>query len=205
MALNFQSNSRVSAAAAAARVSPIRSPSTAVIATIVLNGSGASAMILRTSSSVKQRGSSFTPSRGKVRSAKRKSPHAYFQDFAVLRSEESVSNTFSTVLRERPPVARYATNPCTAFVLISGKNRLPNFGMMCARRCDSVALTALPFKLTATFCRPRDDKLRKRHTDRWRQLLGSLVHLVEVRLKLSPGCAFRLFIYQPVPALLPHR
>src|ERR1700730_1057994 len=63
--------------------------------------------------------------------------------------EDRVSNTFSTVFFVRP-VARYATKLCTAFVLISVNGRLPSFGMMCARRCDSAARVVLPFKLTAT-------------------------------------------------------
>src|ERR1700730_5898590 len=63
--------------------------------------------------------------------------------------EDRVSNTFSTVFFVRP-VARYATKLCTAFVLISVNERLPSFGRMCARRCDSAARVVLPFRFTAT-------------------------------------------------------
>jgi hypothetical protein len=60
---------------------------------------------------------------------------------------------FSAVFRERPPPARCATKLCTIFVVISGRWWSPSFGMMCARKCDSAARVALPFKLTATLVR----------------------------------------------------
>src|SRR5262249_18797382 len=66
-------------------------------------GSSALAIIRCISSSLKQRASFLTPSRGMVRSAMRKLPQAYSQDRAVLSSEDRDSNTFSTVFLERPP------------------------------------------------------------------------------------------------------
>src|ERR1700687_3391170 len=67
--------------------------------------------------------------------------------------EDRVSNTFSTVFLERPPVERYATKACTDFVLISVKVRLPSLGRRCARRCDSAARVVLFFRFTATLVR----------------------------------------------------
>jgi hypothetical protein len=115
-----------------------------------------------------------------------------------------VSKTFSTVFRERPPPARCATKPCTTFVVISGRWRLPNFGMMCARRCDSAARVVLPFRLTATLVRHSTNKLRECQTRSRRQLLCSIVHQIQVRLKLFPGTTFRLLVYESekLPALL---
>src|SRR2546430_15847031 len=129
----------------------MRRPRTAVTARMVTNGSCAAARSLPTSSSEKHRCSFFIPSRGMVISVSENPPQAYSQALAVRRIEDRVSNTFSTVFFDRPPVARYATKLCTVFVFISVNGRLPSFWHS-APFCVDLEDGGNPFDLFAGGC-----------------------------------------------------